>query len=197
MQVGEETIRQHAPVTYQEVPGSGRRKIESRYALREGGQVGFEVGEYDASAPLVIDPVLEYSTFLGGSSDDQARDIAVDSAGNAYVVGTPSTDFPTANAFQDTPHGSNEVFVTKLNAAGSALVYSTYLGGSRYDVGFGIAVDSTGSAYVTGFTSSTDFPTANAFQGKNASAPFGDDAFVAKLSPAGSALVYSTYLGGE
>ena len=99
--VGGETIRQHAPVAYQEVAGGGRRKIESRYALREGGQVGFEVGEYDPSAPLVIDPVLEYSTLLGGSSADQGWDIAVDSAGNAYVVGTPSTDFPIANAFQD------------------------------------------------------------------------------------------------
>lgn len=192
--VGGETIRQHAPVAYQEVSGGARKKIESRYALREGGQVGFEVGEYDTSAPLVIDPVLEYSTFLGGSFADQARAIAVDSAGNAYVIGVPSSDFPVANAFQDTFHGILDVFVTKLNAAGSALVYSTYLGGSGYDFGFGIAVDSAGSAYVTGFTSSTDFPTANAFQGKHAS---GDDAFVAKLSPTGSALVYSTYLGGS
>ncbi|HEV2840963.1 MAG TPA: SBBP repeat-containing protein [Chthoniobacterales bacterium] len=196
VQVGGETIRQHAPVAYQEVPGGGRRKIESRYVLREGGQVGFEVGEYDASAPLVIDPVLEYSTFLGGSFGDQGRDIAVDSAGNAYVVGVPSSDFPTVNAFQDTSHGIQDVFITKLNAAGSALVYSTYLGGSGYDFGLGIAVDSAGSAYVTGQTSSTDFPTANAFQGKNASG-LGDDAFVAKLSPTGSALVYSTYLGGS
>jgi len=197
VQVGEETVRQHAPVTYQKVPGSGRRNIESRYALREGGQVGFEVGEYDPSAPLIIDPVLEYSTLLGGSFSDQGRDIAVDSEGNAYVVGFPSPDFPTANAFQDTVPGGNDLFVAKLNAAGSALVYSTYLGGSRSDSGRGIAVDSTGSAYVTGYTSSTDFPTANAFQGKNASGGFGDDAFVAKLSPAGSTLLYSTYLGGS
>ncbi len=196
VQVGGETIRQHAPVTYQEVPGGGRRKIESRYALREGGQVGFEVGEYDASAPLVIDPVLEYSTFLGGSLGDQGRDIAVDSAGNAYVIGVPSSNFPIANAFQDTSHGIQDVFVTKLNAAGSALVYSTYLGGSGYDFGLGIAVDSSGSAYVTGQTSSSDFPTANAFQGKNASG-LGNDVFVAKFSPTGSALVYSTYLGGS
>jgi hypothetical protein len=196
VQVGGETIRQHAPVTYQEVAGAGRRKVESRYAIKEGGQVGFEVGEYDASAPLVIDPVLEYSTFLGGSLGDQGRDIAIDSAGNAYVIGVPSSDFPIANAFQETSNGIQDVFVTKLNAAGSALVYSTYLGGSGYDFGLGIAVDSTGSAYVTGQTSSTDFPTANAFQGKNASG-LGNDVFVAKLSPAGSTLVYSTYLGGS
>ena len=100
VQVSGETIRQYAPVAYQEVSGGGRRTIESRYALKEGGQVGFEVGEYDPSAPLVIDPVLEYSTLLGGSLGDQGRDIAVDSAGNAYVIGVPSSDFPTAMPFK-------------------------------------------------------------------------------------------------
>ncbi|HYJ04808.1 MAG TPA: SBBP repeat-containing protein, partial [Chthoniobacterales bacterium] len=176
----------------------GRREIESRYALRSGGRVGFEVGEYDASAALIIDPVLEYSTFLGGNAADQARAIAVDSAGNAYVAGsTSSTDFPIANALQGTNRGGQDVFVTKLNAAGSALVYSTYLGGSVRDVAYGIALDSTGSVYVTGETLSNDFPTANALQATNASGGLGTDAFIAKLNSAGSALVYSTYLGGS
>lgn len=194
--IGEKVIRQRKPVAYQEINGA-RREIESRYAIRSGGQVGFEVGEYDASAALVIDPVLEYSTLLGGNYGAQARAIAVDSTGNAYVTGvTSSTDFPTANAAQSTNHGEPDVFVTKLNASGSALVYSTYLGGGNQEYGLGIAVDSTGSAYVTGWTFSANFPTVNAFQGTKGNL-FTDDAFVAKLSPAGSALVYSTYLGGS
>ena len=196
--IGEKTFRQRKPIVYQET-SAGRREVEGRYALRNGGQVGFEVGEYDKSAALIIDPVLEYSTFLGGNGGDEAHSIAVDSAGNAYVAGfTDSTDFPIANAIQGVKRGTFAVFVTKLNAAGSALVYSTYLGGSNSDLGFAIAVDSTGSAYVTGTTFSSDFPTVNALQTMNASgnSSFGD-AFVAKLNPAGSALVYSTYLGGS
>lgn len=115
---------------------------------------------YDKSKPLVIDPTLNYSTYLGDY--DFGYGIAVDSAGNAYVTGiTLSTDFPTtANPVQATYAGGSDAFVVKLNAAGSALVYSTYLGGLT-DWGFGIAVDSAGSAYVTGYTESTNFPTAN------------------------------------
>jgi hypothetical protein len=196
IRVGEESIRQHKPVVYQKINGE-RREIDGRYAIRSGGRVGFEVGEYDASATLIIDPVLEYSTFLGGNSHSQARAIAVDSTGNAYVTGvTYATNFPTANAFQGSNGGYYDVFVTRLNASGSALVYSTYLGGNQDEWGFGIAVDSTGSAYVTGLTFSSNFPTANAFQATKADS-FTYDAFVAKLSPAGSALVYSTYLGGN
>jgi hypothetical protein len=197
--IGEKTIRQHKPIVYQEING-GRRKIEGRYAIRSSGQVGFEVGEYDASAALIIDPVLEYSTFLGGNGSGEnevATSIAVDSAGNAYVAGyTDSTDFPIANAVQGTHAGVIDVFVTKLNAAGSALVYSTYLGGNAFDGCGGIAVDSAGNVYLAGSTASSNFPTVNAVQaawGGNAS----PDAFVAKLNAAGSALVYSTYLGGN
>jgi len=141
---------------------------------------------------------LSYSTYLGGSSVDGGRGIAVDSAGSAYVTGlTGSTDFPTApGAFQTTYDGNEDVFVAKLNATGSALSYSTYLGGSGNDGGSEIAVDSAGNAYVTGLTDSTDFPTAaGAFQTTNGGSDF--DAFVVKLNAAGSALSYSTYLGGS
>ena len=200
--VAGENIRQHKPLVYQQSNGE-RREIEGRYVVRNGARVGIEVGQYNASAALIIDPVLEYSTFLGGSGSvplsEQATSIVVDSSGRAYVVGfTDSTDFPTANAVQTTNRGSPDVFVTKLNAAGSALVYSTYLGGSGFDFGYGIAVDSAGSAYVTGATTSSNFPVANALQSMNASSGnFPEDAFVTKLGPTGSALIYSTYLGGS
>jgi Beta-propeller repeat len=197
--VGQKTVRQHKPIVYQETSG-GRREVEGRYALRSGDRVGFEVGKYDASAALIIDPVLEYSTFLGGNGTGEsevANSIAVDSSGNAYVAGfTDSTDFPIANAVQGTQGGGIDVFVTKLNAAGSALVYSTYLGGNAFDGCYGIAVDSAGNVYLAGSTLSSNFPTVNAVQatrGSNNS----PDAFVAKLNAAGSALVYSTYLGGS
>src|SRR5207249_5638530 len=148
---------------------------------------------------------LVYSTYLGGGGSggqfstggvDEGFGIAVDSSRSAYVTGyTYSTSFPTKNPLQANLAGDSDIFVTKFTPAGNTLVYSTYLGGSALDTGFGIAVDSSGSAYITGKTASTNFPTVNAFQ-----ATFGggnEDAFVAKLNPAGSALVYSTYLGGS
>ncbi len=196
--VGDATVRQPKPFVYQEVAGT-RRAVEGGYVLEEGGHVRFALGAYDSTLPLVIDPVLVYSTYIGGSGGDQGLHIALDSSNNAYVVGlTTSTNFPTANPIQAANGGivgSLDAFVTKLNAAGNALVYSTYLGGDGNDQGRGIAVDSSGNAYVTGVTNSTNFPTANAFDstiGGN-----GDDAFVTKLNAAGNALVYSTYLGGD
>jgi hypothetical protein len=138
-----------------------------------------------------------YSTYLGGSSDDIGGRIAVDGAGNAYVTGsTNSTNFPTTNPLQASNGGGKDTFVTKINAAGLALVYSTYLGGSGDDAGAGIAVDGAGNAYVTGYTNSTNFPTANPLQASNGGGINGD-AFVTKINAAGSALVYSTYLGGS
>ena len=197
-------VRLHKPLVYQEVDGV-KQVISGNYILLEpetpaprspSPRVGFQVAAYDMSKPLIIDPVLSYSTYLGGSSDDRGIGIAVDAAGNAYVTGvTASANFPTAIPFQATLRGPSDAFVMKLNAAGSALVYSTYLGGSGGENlvgGAAIAVDAAGNAYVTGHTDSTDFPTVNPFQ------TFGgqNDAFVTKLNPAGSALVYSTYLGG-
>ena len=199
LHTGAGEIRQRKPVIYQEI-GGVRREIAGGYVLKGESRVGFHVAVYDTSRPLVIDPALVYSTYLGGSADDAGVGIAVDAAGNAYVTGsTASANFPTtAGAFQTTLGGGGvgfDAFVTKLNSTGSALLYSTYLGGSNNDdSGVGIAVDGAGNAYVTGSAFSTDFPTTpGAFQSS-----FGGvrDAFVTKLNPTGSTLVYSTYLGG-
>lgn len=141
---------------------------------------------------------LIYSTYLGGNSHDEAHDIAIDASGNAYVTGfTRSSNFPTASPFQATLNGTGDAFVTKLNANGSAPVYSTYLGGSSSDSGDGIAVDASGNVYVTGMTGSFNFPLVSPIQTFNGgSLSASSDAFVSKLNPSGSALVYSTYLGG-
>jgi hypothetical protein len=190
-------IHMRKPFIYQEV-GGVRREILGGYVLMGEHHVGFEVAAYDASRPLIIDPVLTYSTYLGGSGfDDQGLGIAVDTAGSAYVAGfTDSTGFPTtAGAFQPTPggFGFSDAFVTKLDPTGAALVYSTYLGGAGFDEILGITVDAAGNAYVTGDTGSSNFPTtAGAFQPTSG----GSSAFVTKLNATGAALVYSTYLGG-
>jgi hypothetical protein len=182
-----------APVFYQEVDGE-RRSVMGRYVLHGRRDVSFEVGKYDRTRPLVIDPVLSYATYLGGTGSDLGTGVAVDSSGNAYLTGiTASTNFPTASPRQGYA-GGYEAFVAKLAPSGSTLVYSTYLGGSGNDRGLGVAVDSSGNAYVTGDTASTNFPTTSPVQAANAG---GYDAFVAKLDPSGSALLYSTYLGGS
>ncbi len=182
-----------APVLYQEIDGA-RHTIAGRYLL-DDGQVRFEIGAYDRTLPLVIDPILSYSTYLGGKGNDRGYGIAVDSAGNAYIAGyTVATNFPTKNSWQAASAGGDDVFVTKLNSTGTGLIYSTYLGGSSSDWAFGIALDSSNNAYVTGWTVSTDFPTVNAY---DATLSGTRDAFVAKLSSDGSALLYSTYLGGS
>ncbi len=206
---GGESVRLHKPVVYQERDGA-RHDIAARYVLKRGNRVGFKVAVYDRARPLVIDPVLSYSTYLGGSRGDGGNAIAVDGAGNAYVTGrTNSTDFPTTlGAFQTQwasgfdPCGPDmppptDVFVTKLNATGTALIYSTYLGGHLNDSGTAIAVDAGGNAYITGWTySRSDFPTTiGAFQPTStAISDCFQGAFAAKLDPAGSQLVYSTFL---
>jgi hypothetical protein len=192
-------VRQRRPVAYQEV-GGARREVESRYVLRAAREVRLEVGEYDRTRPLVIDPVLTYSTFFGSAGFDYAAAIAVDSSGHAYITGnTWWLNLPLKNPYQTRPYEYGpDAFVAKLdtNTPGRAsLLYSTYLGGDSYDYGLSIAVDSYGNAYVAGTTESTDFPTLNEYQSYQAYS----DAFVVKLDTnlAGAAsLRYSTYLGG-
>ena len=193
------TMRQHQPLVYQELGGE-RQKIAGRY-VRRGKQIGFEVGKYDTTLPLVIDPTLVYSTFIGGSSEDRGNAITVDSTGNTYIIGTTlSPNFPTTpGAFQTTLQGNGQghVFVTKLNASGSGLIYSTFIGGSGGEAGNGIAIDSTGNAYLTGSTASLDFPTTpGAFSTTLHGNGSVSDVFVTKLNASGSALIYSTFIGG-
>jgi uncharacterized repeat protein (TIGR01451 family) len=187
-------IRFRKPIVYQPAI-HGKHFIEARYALKNNDEISFEVAAYDHRRPLIIDPGVLYSTYLGSTGADYGQAIAVDGSGNAYIAGyTSSVRFThSTGALQGTNHGGTDAFVVKLSAAGSR-VYATYLGGSARDQANAIALDASGSAYVTGYTQSTDFPTANPLQPTNHS---GDNAFVAKLNASGSALVYSTYLGGS
>jgi len=191
------SLSQARPVVYQQARGR-RVAVSGRYTLLGHNRVGFAIGRYDARQPLVIDPVLSYSTYLGGAadgSDSTGAAIAVDGAGAAYVTGsTGSTSFPTTTgAYSTTTGGATDAFVTKLGPTG-AIVYSTYLGGGDNDAGYGVAVDSSQNAYITGATSSTDFPTTTAAY--SGAAAGSSDAFVTKLNASGSAPVYSTLLGG-
>jgi hypothetical protein len=196
------TLRDARPRSYQRIGGK-HVPVESGYAVKSHGNAyGFALGSsYDPRYPLVIDPGIEYSTFLGGSGNDRADGVAVDAAGSAYVTGRANSGFPTTPGAFDTssngPSGSGDAYVTKLNATGSALEYSTYIGGAAGDSGLAITIDAAGSAYITGSTSSTDFPTTAAAYDTTYNGTGGSDAFVTKLSPDGSALNYSTYLGGS
>ncbi len=188
---------ERAPVIYQQREGQ-RQVVAGRYVLRGKNRVGFSLAAYDQSKPLIIDPILTYSTYLGGNAFDDAFNIAVDASGNAYIAGyTSSLNFPiSSQASQTNASGGFDAFVCKLNADGSALVYCTYLGGSNDDIGIGIAIDSAGNTYVTGNTSSFDFPTTSGAVQTTYGGGF-SDAFVSKLNAAGSQLIYSTYLGGN
>jgi hypothetical protein len=200
LKMGEGEIRWHQPIAYQEKQGA-RQEIVARYSLTAANRVTFELGKYDASRQLYIDPLI-YSTYLGGSGGfgDSGKAIAVDSFGDAYVTGfTGSTNFPTTPGALQTGCNTSvyceNVFVTKFNPAGSALVYSTYLSPGNNYGGAGIAVDSAGDAYIVG-TTTGDFPTTpGAFQTTCGSSGAGCT-FVTEIDPSGSALIYSTYLGG-
>jgi hypothetical protein len=196
----------HKPVAYQEQSGA-RQSVDARFVLKANNQVAFELGNYDRNRELVIDPSVSYaySTYLGGSGEDDGFGIAFDSSGNAYVTGeTMSTDFPRVGGVppNTSAGGSFDVFVAKIAANGSSLVYSTYVGGASGvgkgdDSGNAIAVDASGDAFVAGGTESKDFPTtAGSFQPAIVSGAIGN-AFVFELNPAGNALAYSTYLGGS
>jgi hypothetical protein len=212
-------VRLLTPHVYQVADGK-HQTIGARYVLLASEQerssslhrssisvhhVGIQVAAYDAAKPLIIDPVLSYSTYLGGSGGEGPGNvqmgITVDAAGNAYVTGqTSSVNFPLANPLQPAlGSGFGNAFVAKLNAAGSTLIWSTYLGGNVLDHGHGIALDASGNVYVVGDTRSSNFPTTlGAFQTVcgGCSGTIGD-IFVAKLNPTGSALLYSTFLGGS
>ncbi len=198
------SIHLRQPTVYQEENGS-RKTVDGQFVALSGNQVGFQVGAYNADKPLVIDPVLSYSSFLGGSDYDAATAVAVDSQGNVYVTGlTFSVDFPTLNPLQaklagaEPATGKADAFVTKIDPTGTKLIYSTYIsGGGKLNTGLGIAVDGNGNAYMTGETNSPDFPLVHPIQSKFGGGPSPSDAFVLKLGPTGSTLVYSTYLGGS
>lgn len=213
--VGKQEVRLPKPGVYQpestadsmpdsQIQPAHRHFIEARYVIGTHNRVSFDVARYDVTRPLVIDPAITYSTYLGGSSNDYGDAIATDASGNAYVVGySSSTNFPTTTGAYQTQCGScggsnSNAFITKLDATGTTLIYSTYLGGSGTDYGNGITVDAAGDVYVVGQTTSKNFPvTSSAFQKTCSNNCSGSDVFVSELDPSGSSLVYSTYLGGE
>ncbi|HMD83519.1 MAG TPA: SBBP repeat-containing protein [Terriglobia bacterium] len=204
-------IRFHKPVVYQPANNRGQRTtgygqrtlVEGNYVLQAHNQVGFEVASYDHHRPLVIDPVLAYATYVGGSGGDIGYSIQVDSNFDAYIAGvTNSSNFPTLGAVQGAYRGNGDAFVTKINSAGTKLIYSTYLGGSQSDTATALAL-SNGSVFITGYTSSSDFPV-NVAITTPPTLPFqqtygggSSDAFVAQLNTTGNVLVYSSYLGGS
>jgi hypothetical protein len=183
-------VVQHRPEIYQNDQGA-RRAIRGGYVIRRDGTIGFRVGKYNRRLPLVIDPILSYGTYLGGTGFERVGGVAIDAAGNVIVAGTtPSVDFPVVNPIQPQPRGA-DLFVVKLSPAGDALVYATYFGGTGYDSASALAVDDAGNAYVSGHTESWDFPATTQIGPQDGFS----DAFVVKLDPAGG-LAYATRIGG-
>jgi len=181
------SFRQPRPYAYQTIQGK-RQAVPVAYVV-QGQQVSFQLGRYQPSLPLIIDPLLDYAAFVGGSGFERGYGLGVDSTGAVYLGGqTNSLDLGGTAA------GGEDAIVAKLDPTGSTVLYATYVGGSGYDAGYAVAVDSSGSAYLTGETSSPDFPLQNAVQGVYRG---NTDLFVSKLSPDGASLVYSTYLGGS
>jgi len=189
------SITQHKPIVYQQIDGK-RVERSGSFKIIDKNTYAFYVGDYDGRYPLILDPALSYSTYLGGNGNDTAYGIAVDESGNIYVAGdTWSSNFPTQNAIQQ-GHGGGytDAFITKFSADGSHILFSTYLGGNGIDTAYAIVVDESGNIYVAGETWSSNFPTQNAIQKSYGGV---EDAFIAKLSADGSSLVFSTYLGGN
>ncbi len=189
-------VRFRSPYSYQDIDGQ-RQTVASRYVIHEDGSVGFELGEYDATRELIIDPIFDYTTFVGGTGYDNVQGIAADDSGNVYITGYGgSTDFPTTSGAYDQTFGggSYDVYVAKLSPDGSTLLYSTFIGGAGSDIGQSIAVDASGNAYVTGSTTSSDWSTVNGYQTSLSGA---GDAFLLKLNSTGDGILYSTYFGGS
>ena len=186
------TLTEHAPVAWQDIAGQ-RVPVAAAYALHADGSIGFTLGQYDPSSALTIDPILTYSSYLGGNGSDSADAIAVGSDGSIYVTGnTQSTNFPTTAPFQGAFGGNQDAFVTKIQ--NGVRVYSTYWGGNDYDTSAGIAVDSSNQIYITGNTASTNLTWPNAYD--NSLSGF-NDAYLVKFNAAGSAVLYATLLGGS
>ncbi|HEY7539611.1 MAG TPA: CFI-box-CTERM domain-containing protein [Methylomirabilota bacterium] len=200
LHVGDTSLRFGAPRIYQTSPG-GRRAVAGAWSLMGARTAAFRIGAYDRREALVIDPTVALATYVGGSGTDQAFAIALGNDGSVFVTGnTTSVNFPTTvGSLAPSARGGVDAFVVRLDGMFASSLYSTFIGGSGDDAGRGIAVDTLGNAYVTGFTTSPDFPTTpGSFQSTR---PAGEaagvaDAFVVKLNPQGSALVYGTYLGG-
>ncbi|MCZ6711655.1 MAG: DUF4347 domain-containing protein, partial [Gammaproteobacteria bacterium] len=192
-----EPVRFDAPYSYQVADDGTRIEVLSAYVIHADGTVGFELGAYDTDRELIIDPILDYTTYFGGTGLDQGWDVTTDAAGDVYLTGrTASLDFPgTEVGTGDTKSSTDyDVFVTKLSADGSTALWSTYIGGSGDDTGYAIEVDASGNVYVTGDTTSTDFATtAGALDGTLDGA---QDAFVIQLNASGDQLLYSSYFGG-
>lgn len=196
LEVGGARVVESRPFAYQTVDRV-RRPVAAAFDLRSGGLVGFRLGSYDRRLPLVIDPSIVYSSFLGGAGSDVAIGVAIDGDGAAYVTGyTMSANFPTTpGAYRRTFGGVADAYVTKVSPNGHSLVYSTYLGGSSEDVGESVAVNRKGAVVVAGYTRSANFPTTSGAVQRSFGGVY--DAFLAKLGPTGGALKYSTYLGGS
>jgi hypothetical protein len=189
---GESAFSFQTPGMYQENQGT-RTPISGEYVIKDNAHIGFRIHGYDPNKPLVIDPVLLYASYLGGSDDDQATSIAVDNSGNTYVSGySYSLDFPLAT-YSGLAPGNEHAFVAKLDPTGSNVSYVDFIGGDCNDQSLGVAVDSSNSAYAAGYTCSDNFPLQNPYQ-TNFNVL---DAFLTKISPDGASLIYSTYLGGS
>jgi uncharacterized protein (TIGR03437 family) len=179
-------LRQHRPVIYQEVEGQ-RRAVEGKYVLR-GRTARLELARYDRSRPLVVDPVLTWATYFGGSYTDSGESVALDSSGNIYVTGTTLSSY-----------GDFDVYFAKLNPAGTSAIFTQVIGGSYDDYGHGIAVDSGGNIYLAGETTSPDFPETNnsyPYLSANAYPGYPDDAYITKIDSTGNNIIYSHYFGG-